>query len=131
MAYSDAGKSIPNTKPPAKKTIRPWGDFEQYAHNQEVTVSLMRVKPGKRLSLQSHSDRAELWIVLDNGAIVQVENKRYYPSAGEKIWIPVGAKHRLSSNGPEVRVLEVAFGIWQQDDIVRYEDDFSRPKHGE
>jgi mannose-1-phosphate guanylyltransferase/mannose-6-phosphate isomerase len=30
-----------------------------------------------------------------------------------------------------VRVLEVAFGNWQQADIKRYEDDFNRAKTGE
>jgi mannose-6-phosphate isomerase len=30
-----------------------------------------------------------------------------------------------------VRVLEVAFGNWQQADIARYEDDFQRPTQGE
>ena len=39
--------------------------------------------------------------------------------------------HRLSSSGPEVRVLEVAFGNWQQADISRYEDDYKRPDQGE
>jgi mannose-1-phosphate guanylyltransferase/mannose-6-phosphate isomerase len=29
------------------------------------------------------------------------------------------------------RVLEVAFGNWQQEDITRYEDDFDRPEAGE
>jgi mannose-1-phosphate guanylyltransferase/mannose-6-phosphate isomerase len=29
------------------------------------------------------------------------------------------------------RVLEVAFGNWQQADIIRYEDDFQRPDKGE
>ena len=60
-------KPIPAAKPSVKFVERPWGSFKQYAHNQEVTVSLMTVLPGQRLSLQSHTGRAELWIVLDEG----------------------------------------------------------------
>jgi mannose-1-phosphate guanylyltransferase/mannose-6-phosphate isomerase len=30
-----------------------------------------------------------------------------------------------------VRVLEVAFGNWQQSDITRYDDDYARPAQGE
>jgi mannose-1-phosphate guanylyltransferase/mannose-6-phosphate isomerase len=30
-----------------------------------------------------------------------------------------------------VRVLEVAFGNWQQGDIERYADDYARPDQGE
>jgi mannose-1-phosphate guanylyltransferase/mannose-6-phosphate isomerase len=121
-------KPIPAEKPPVQFVERPWGFFKQYAHNEEVTVSLMSVKPGQRLSLQSHTGRAELWLVLDDGAIVQVGDEILYPKAGDEIWIPPQARHRLSSAGPEVRVLEVAFGNWQQADIRRYEDDYRRPE---
>ncbi|MCC6169397.1 MAG: phosphomannose isomerase type II C-terminal cupin domain [Caldilineaceae bacterium] len=128
-------KPIPSEPPPVDFVTRPWGAFEQYAHNQEVTVSLMAVRPGQRLSLQSHAGRAELWIVLDEGAVVQVNDDVYTPTPGDKIWIPAGARHRLSSRatpgGAAVRVLEVAFGNWQQADITRYDDDYRRPEQGE
>lgn len=124
-------RPIPPEKPEPDFVERPWGSFKQYAHNQEVTVSLMTVKPGQRLSLQSHTGRAELWIVLDEGAAVQVDDETHYPAAGDEIWIPANARHRLSSTGPAVRVLEVAFGNWQQADITRYADDYARPDQGE
>ena len=120
-------KPIPGAQPGIDFIERPWGSFKQYAHNKEVTVSLMTVKPGQRLSLQSHTGRAELWIVLDDGAMVQVDDDIIYPAAGDEIWIPANARHRLGSTGPAVRVLEVAFGNWQQADITRYEDDYARP----
>ena len=126
---SDA--AIPAQPSPVRQVVRPWGSFRQYANNEAVTVSLMTVQPNQRLSLQSHTGRAELWIVLDEGAIVQVDEAILRPNAGDEIWIPAHARHRLSSAGPTVRVLEVAFGNWQQDDIVRYEDDFNRPASGE
>lgn len=109
---------------------RPWGSFRQYVHNDDATVSLMTVQPGQRLSLQSHTRRAELWIVLDPGAIVQVGDTELHPQAGDEIWIPANTRHRLSSAGPAVRVLEVAFGDWQQDDITRYADDYHRDNAG-
>ncbi len=123
--------SIPGSVPPIDRVTRPWGSFRQFAHNREVTVSLMSVNPGERLSLQSHRGRAELWIVLDPGAVVQVDDAILHPEAGAEIWIPAGARHRLGSAGPAVRVLEVAFGDWQQDDITRYDDDYHRPASGE
>lgn len=125
-------KPIPTEKPPVAHVARPWGSFKQYAFNQETTVSLMTVLPGQRLSLQSHTGRAELWIVLDDGAAVQVgETTRTY-SAGDEIWIGANERHRLAnSSARPIRVLEVAFGNWQQADITRYADDFQRPKAGE
>ena len=126
-----ATKLIPTDKPPVQHVDRPWGSFDQYAFNQDVTVSLMTVQPGQRLSLQSHTGRSELWIVLDEGAEIIVDDGVFHPRRMEEIWIPVGAKHRLSSLGSEVRVLEVAFGNWQQEDIMRFSDDYQRPSQGE
>ncbi len=124
-------KPIPEAKPAVDFISRPWGSFKQYAFNQEVTVSLMTVTAGQRLSLQSHTGRAELWIALDDGGEVQVGEEILHPKAGDEIWIPANTKHRLASRGAAVRVLEVAFGNWQQADITRYEDDYQRPDRGE
>ena len=121
-------ETIPAEKPTIPYVQRPWGSFKQFAHNQNCTVSLMTVLPGQRLSLQSHTGRAELWIVLDDGAVVQVGNEQQVCQAGDEVWIGRNQKHRLSSckNKP-VRVLEVAFGTWQQEDIQRFADDYHRP----
>lgn len=123
----EAKPVIPDVKPPVKFVERPWGSFKQFANNEPCTVSLMTVLPGQRLSLQSHTGRAELWIVIDDGAVVQVgEATRTYRS-GDEIWIRANEKHRLSCTGAQpVRVLEVAFGDWQQEDIKRYADDYQR-----
>ena len=124
----DPLETIPEEKPPIGFVERPWGAFKQFAHNQSCTVSLMTVLPGQRLSLQSHTNRAELWVVIDDGAVVQVGDDQRVCQAGEEIWIRRSQEHRLSSckNKP-VRVLEVAFGDWRQEDIERFADDYRRP----
>jgi len=127
-------KPIPAEQPPVRATIRPWGWFRQYAFNRETTTSIMAVRPGQRLSLQSHTGRAELWIALDSGGVVQIDDDVYEAKAGDEFWIPANARHRLTgptSGDREVRVLEVAFGNWQQEDITRYDDDYGRPAQGE
>ncbi len=125
----EAPETILEEKPPIGHVERPWGAFKQFAHNQSCTVSLMTVLPGQRLSLQSHTNRAELWVVIDDGAVVQVGEDQRVCEAGDEIWIRRNQKHRLSSckNKP-VRVLEVAFGDWRQQDIKRYDDDYRRPE---
>jgi mannose-1-phosphate guanylyltransferase/mannose-6-phosphate isomerase len=125
---NDVTEFIPLAKPPVSLVRRPWGSFKQYASNEDCTVSLMTVLSEQRLSLQSHSGRAELWIVIDDGAVVQVGDQEHVCKAGDELWIPANEKHRLSCRGNHpVRVLEVAFGNWQQEDIKRYEDDYQRP----
>jgi mannose-6-phosphate isomerase len=121
--------SLPKSKPEVGYVERPWGHFKQFANNVETTVSLMSVKPGQRLSLQSHTQRAELWVVIDDGAIVQVGDEVFHAKAGDEFWIPANTQHRLSSSADatqDIRVLEVAFGSWQANDIIRYEDDYDR-----
>ena len=125
-------KPIPKKKPDIPFVERPWGCFSQYASNANCTVSMMTVKPRQRLSLQSHTGRAELWIVIDDGALIQVDDDIRSCKAGEEIWIPANSRHRLSCPGATpVRVLEVAFGNWQQADITRYDDDYARPENGD
>lgn len=104
---------------------------ERSAHNEEVTVSLMTVKAGQRLSLQSHTGRAELWIALDDHAIIQVGEDIIQAQQGDEFWIPPNTKHRLMGGEHRSQVLEVAFGNWQQADIARYDDDYQRPEQGE
>jgi mannose-6-phosphate isomerase len=123
--------TIPTEQPTVDLVRRPWGNQAQFVNNGRATVSLMTVDPGQRLSLQSHTGRAELWVVLDEGAAVQIGDEVQHTHAGDRVWIPSGAKHRLSSTGPTVRVLEIAFGDWQQSDITRYDDDYNRPHEGD
>jgi len=118
---------MPSSKPAVSFVERPWGSFKQFANNRDCTVSLMTVLPGQRLSLQSQTGRAELWIILDDGAVVQVGDSEGVHCSGDEVWIPANEKHRLSCRGDQpVRVLEVAFGNWQQEDIHRYSDDYQR-----
>jgi mannose-1-phosphate guanylyltransferase/mannose-6-phosphate isomerase len=125
-------KPVPTAKPAVNSAIRPWGSFSQYAFNQDCTISLMSVNPGQRLSLQSHTARAELWVVIDDGAVIQLDDAIARYRAGDEVWIPANVRHRLSCAGSTpVRVLEIAFGNWQQSDITRYEDDYARPAQGE
>jgi mannose-1-phosphate guanylyltransferase/mannose-6-phosphate isomerase len=124
-------KPIPDQKPEVALVERPWGSFKQFALNQEVTVSLMTVKAGQRLSLQSHTGRAELWIALDDHAIIQVGENIFQAQQGDEFWIPPDTNHRLTGGEHPSQLLEVAFGNWQQADIARYDDDYHRPELGE
>jgi len=105
---------------------RPWGRFKRYAHNETCTVKILTVKPGEKLSLQAHAQRDELWVALDEGLEVELGDRTVHPSPGDEIVILRNTKHRLSSLGKAARMLEVSFGHADEDDIVRYEDDYGR-----
>ena len=100
-AMSRAGlcdEADPPARPARRARPTPVGRFKQYAHDQAVTVSLMPVEPGQRLSLQSHTGRAELWIVLDDGAAVQVGDMILSPGPATRSGSPPD-RHRLGSAG--------------------------------
>jgi len=114
-------------RPPSVKVEKPWGRFEQYTHNLPCTVKVITVVPGGKLSRQYHHGRDELWVVLDEGACVELDGKVLHPSPGEKLFIPRETVHRLSSIGEgEARILEISFGDFEEDDIVRLEDVYGR-----
>lgn len=106
---------------------RPWGAFEQLVCNEQVTVKVITVEPGQRLSLQRHDHRGEMWQVLDGPVDVTLDSRSWAARAGEKVWVPQGAVHRMGNSGTApARVLEVAFGRFDEDDIHRLEDDYER-----
>ena len=86
-------------KPPSIKVDKPWGRFEQYTHNLPCTVKVITVAPGGVLSRQYHYQRDELWVVLDPGACVELDEKVLHPEQEEKLFIPRETIHRLSAEG--------------------------------
>lgn len=114
-------------RPPSIKVDKPWGRFEQYTHNLPSTVKIITVAPGGTLSRQYHHRRDELWVILDKGAQVQLGEEVLEPETGEKIFIPRETVHRLSAAGErEVRILEISFGEFDEEDIVRLDDVYGR-----
>jgi mannose-6-phosphate isomerase len=114
-------------RPPSIKVDKPWGSFERYTHNLASTVKIITVAPGGTLSGQYHRKRDELWVVLDSGARVELGGEVAQPQAGEELFIPRGTVHRLSAEGEEpVRVLEISFGEFEEEDIVRLDDAYGR-----
>jgi mannose-1-phosphate guanylyltransferase/mannose-6-phosphate isomerase len=106
---------------------RPWGSFDQFLSNAVGTVKVITVEPHQRLSLQRHRLREELWRVLDGPVDITLDDTQWRAEAGETIWIPRGAVHRLgNSGGLCVRVLEIAFGTFDEGDIERLDDDYQR-----
>jgi mannose-1-phosphate guanylyltransferase/mannose-6-phosphate isomerase len=107
---------------------RPWGQFQQFVSNEVVTVKIITVNPGHRLSLQTHGHRDEMWQVLDVPIDIQVDDHEWTAQPGERIWAPQGCKHRMANSGTQVgRVLEIAFGDFDETDIERLQDDYARP----
>jgi len=106
---------------------RPWGSFEQFVENEPVTVKIITVEPGHRLSLQRHTHRAEMWQALDVPMAVTVGHATWTLQPGERLVVPTGELHRLGNDtSVPGRVLEIAFGHFDEGDIERLDDDYAR-----
>ena len=105
---------------------RPWGRFEQFAHNETCSVKLLYVKAASKLSLQYHKQRREFWKVVRGPVGVQIGDEVFTGKEGDEFEIQAGTKHRLRGLDSDGIVLEVSFGNFDEQDIVRLEDDFGR-----
>ena len=107
---------------------RPWGHFETLVLGNRFQVKRIVVKPGAALSLQSHHHRAEHWIVVEGTARVTVDDTVQLVSENQSVYIPLGAVHRMENPGKvDMVLIEVQTGTYLgEDDIIRYEDIYSR-----
>lgn len=105
---------------------RPWGRFEKFHENKSCTVKLIYVNANSRLSLQYHKKRSELWKVVKGTAMVEIDEKTIVLGEGETITIPRQAKHRVLALENECIILEIAYGRFDENDIVRLQDDYQR-----
>lgn len=111
-----------------REVYRPWGSYDSVDVGDGFQVKRIKVKPGARLSLQSHRRRAEHWVVVRGTARVTRDNDVFELYANQSAYIPIGARHRLENPGLEMlELIEVQSGDYLgEDDIVRYEDQYGR-----
>lgn len=107
---------------------RPWGRYVVLEEGDGYKVKRIEVNPGQRLSLQSHEQRMENWTVVSGEAIVTLDGVDHMLAPGQSIFIPRQARHRVANPGTGLMTfIEVQSGSYLgEDDIVRYEDDYSR-----
>ena len=108
---------------------RPWGFYKTTVLNDYFQSKVISVKPGQQLSLQSHNHREEQRIVAHGTGTVQIEKSVINVSCGSSLFIPMGAKHRLTNTDENENLIitEVQIGDYLgEDDNVRYEDIYGR-----
>ncbi len=105
---------------------RPWGLFRRFTNNTLSTVKIIKVNPNEQLSLQSHTKRSEFWRVIKGGGVFEINEDKYIAEVGFETEVPIGAKHRMKAGMLGMEVLEIAQGEFDEEDIIRYEDNYGR-----
>ena len=107
---------------------RPWGSWHVLDENDGYKVKRIHVKPGQRLSYQTHEHRSEHWVVIFGVATCVLDGETIVAGPGESIDVATGAAHRITNEHPEeLVIIEVLRGSYTgEDDICRLEDDYGR-----
>ena len=110
------------------KDYRPWGSFEILSEGLGFKVKKISIKPGAALSLQSHKHRSEHWVVVEGSAVVTIDESVKVICSGQSTYVPLGSIHRLENKEKNMLIIiEVQIGVYLgEDDIIRYEDVYSR-----
>ena len=124
---TEAESELPENDP-ARFDRRPWGSYTVLEQGLNYKVKRIEVLPGKRLSYQRHSKRAEHWVLVQGRGRITLNDELVELGPGQSIVVPVGAAHRIENIGEETLVfVEVQLGTYLgEDDIVRLHDDFGR-----
>jgi mannose-6-phosphate isomerase-like protein (cupin superfamily) len=107
--------------------VRPWGNFVEFVKNQPCTVKIITVEKGQAFSLQYHDDRDEFWRIISGNGVATVGGARKDIVVGEDYFVPRKSLHRIEAGSEDVVLLEIAYGNFNENDIVRVEDKYNRP----
>jgi mannose-6-phosphate isomerase-like protein (cupin superfamily) len=118
------------------KEIKPWGEYIILAKDHGYQVKKITIKPGCRLSLQKHEHRSKFWTTVRGQGTVEIGYDKspilhYETKPGIYHYIPCGAIHRITNNdkNSELIFIEAQTGTYlEEDDIIRFEDDYGRIK---
>jgi mannose-6-phosphate isomerase len=107
---------------------RPWGEFSVLADAPDHKVKRLTVSSGCRLSYQIHAHRSEHWFVVSGAGTATIDGVDMPIGPGSCVDVPVETPHRVACTGPSDLVLiEVQHGeSFEEDDIVRLDDDYGR-----
>ena len=110
------------------RDYRPWGGYESLVIGPRFQAKRIVVQPGASLSLQSHHHRAEHWIVVEGTAKVTVDEGVKLITENQSVYITLGVVHRMENPAKlPLTLIEVQTGSYLgEDDIIRYEDIYSR-----
>jgi len=107
---------------------RPWGKYTVLEEKGNSKMKRIVIYPGARLSMQMHYHRSEHWIVAQGTAKITIGDRTIFLEENQSTYIPKATPHRLENPGKiPLHIIEIQMGGYlEEDDIVRFDDDFGR-----
>ncbi len=109
-----------------QKEVRPWGYFERFTKNENTTVKILSLNPHQEFSLQKHKERTEFWRIIDGDGLVVVGGKESGARSGNEFFVEAGMLHRAKAGAEGMRILEISYGEFDENDIERVKDNYGR-----
>ncbi len=113
------------------RVYRPWGWYQGLHRGERYQVKCLMVKPGAKLSLQSHHHRSEHWVVVIGTLEVTKGDDTKFLTESQSTYVAIGGRHGLSNPGkiPAFLIEVQSVAYLEEDDIVRFEDVCRRGAH--
>jgi len=105
---------------------KPWGSFLQFSKDEKTTVKLLEITEGEEFSLQAHKNREEFWYVIEGSPVVEIGEMVKEAGEGETFNVPKNTRHRVRAPHSRAVILEVSRGVFDEEDITRFEDKYGR-----
>jgi mannose-6-phosphate isomerase-like protein (cupin superfamily) len=103
---------------------KPWGTFLLLSKNEKTTVKIIMIDAGHRTSLQYHKNRDEKWYIIKGIGIAELDGT-HEMTIGSEMIIPKKKPHRITAI-TDLTLLEISYGEFEESDIIRLDDDYSR-----
>lgn len=106
--------------------MRPWGEELWITREVPSMVKVITVKPGEMCSLQYHHNRDEFWHIISGNGVAVIGDQRVELGSDVDVFIPRLTHHRFEGGTLPLVILELTFGDFNEEDIVRLEDKYGR-----
>jgi len=109
------------------KVYKPWGWYKDLYEGPEFKAKMLCIHEGKRISLQRHHWRSEVWTIAAGSGAVFLNDEWHLAHPKMTFEIPDYSLHRAKSLKGDFYILELQHGKeLYEEDIERVEDDYGR-----
>ena len=93
---------------------------------EHFTVGQFIVLEGRRTSMHLHENQTHFWFVEAGNGELMIDETMFLVGPGDSIHVDREQVHRLSASIGNMQIFYVTSGLIDEDDVVRFEDDYGR-----